>query len=366
VKRGGSTHGWNLPSMSTKPMPYCSAVIVAYRNGPELATCVVTVLDDPAVGEIIVVDNSPPNWDTALPDHPKVTVIAQPDNPGFAGGANIGADAAGGDVLVFLNPDVEVGLGALGKLRARLLENPGVAGPAIELMGSGGALEYGGTLDLFTMPRGITRSSFEHSAPLYVSGCCLATNRCVFDRVGGFDGRYFMFFEDIEYSWQCLRHGYVVDVVEDAVVHHSGGASTPGGYLRGGHIEVTAFRIALRERNSLAMVLACAPTAFLPLMLILSLFRSLVVAGAAAIIGRVDLTRSAIGGLMWNVRHLSGTLARRRSAPRSTASNGWSRIRWRCFAAEVVIRWGLPRMVDSAAMPSAEDRTWSPPAAVDD
>jgi len=343
--------------MSTEP--YCSVIVVAYRNGPELATCVATVLADPAVGEVIVVDNSPANWDSALPDHPKVTVIAQPNNPGFAGGANIGANAAGGDVLVFLNPDVEVELGALGKLRARLLQNPGVAGPAIELIGSGGALEYGATLDLFAMPRRLTRSSFEHCAPLYVSGCCLATNRWIFDRVGGFDVRYFMFCEDIEYSWQCLRHGYAVDVVVDAVVHHSGGASTPGGYLRDGRIQVSAFRIALRERNSTAMVIACAPTVFLPLMLILSVLRSVVVAGAAAIVCRTDLTRSVVGGLRWNVWHLSGTLARRRSAPRATAFNGWSRIRWRCFAAGAVI-------IGSTITPSTEERTRSLPADVND
>jgi GT2 family glycosyltransferase len=343
--------------MTTEPMLSCSAIIVAYRNGPELATCVAAALDDLAVGEIIVVNNSPPNWDTALPSHPKVTVIAQADNPGFAGGANIGAHVASGDVLIFLNPDVRVGLGALGKLRARLLENPGVAGPAIDSTGSGGGVEYGATIDLFAMPRGITRSSHKDLAPLYVPGCCLATNRWVFDRIGGFDARYFMFCEDVEYSWQCLRHGYAVAVVDDAVVHHEGGASTPGGYLRDGRTEVTAFRIGLRERNSIAMVLACAPTVFLPLMLILSVLRSLAVAGAAAMVGRADLARSVIEGLRWNVRHRRGTLARRRSAPSSTASNGWSRVRWRCFAAEIVIRWGLPVMIDSTIVPSAEDRT---------
>ena len=288
--------------------------------------------------------------------------MTQPENPGFAGGANIGASSAIGDVLVFLNPDTEVESGSLGKLRARLIDHPGVAGPAIV---SDESVDYGATLDVFAMPRGLHSPKHGHSSPMYAMGCCLATNHSVFDRMRGFDERYFMFCEDAEYSWQCLRHGYAVEIVSDARIYHKGGASTPGGYLRGGRIEVTAFRISLRERNSTAMVIACAPGFLLPIMLILSLVRSLAVGTTAAFIGRTDLASSVFKGMLWNLRQLSGTLERRRSAPMSTASNGWTRIRWRCFAIELVIRRGLPVMVDFVSSDSTEQPNWSPGEQID-
>jgi hypothetical protein len=252
---------------------------------------------------------------------------------------------AQGEILVFLNPDISLDDGAIGQLQLQLLKHPGVAGPVLK---SAGTTEHGATIDVFGMPRGIQCPGLGEPSPLYIMGCCLATNRRVFDRIGGFDARYFMFCEDVEYGWQCLRHGFAVSVVEGACAHHTGGGSTPGGYLREDKVEITAFRIGLRERNSVAMVLACASGARLPVMVALALVRNLTVAVVAALMGRLDVTRSIATGLIWNIHNLPGTLERRRSI-RGRASGGGSRIRWRCFALEILLRWGMPVMVDSCA-----------------
>ena len=58
-----------------------------------------------------------------------------------------------------------------------------------------------------------------------MSGACFLIRRDVFEEIGGFDERYFMFAEDMALCWQVREHGYRVAGVQDAVVTHIGGLS---------------------------------------------------------------------------------------------------------------------------------------------
>src|SRR5256885_15961389 len=94
-----------------------SVIVVAYRSGPPLLRC----LESLAPGrqgelEVIVVDNGsgPEVGDAAA--LPYVQVVASGRNLGYAGGSNLGAHAASGDVIVFLNPDTVAAPGAVRRL----------------------------------------------------------------------------------------------------------------------------------------------------------------------------------------------------------------------------------------------------------
>ena len=59
----------------------------------------------------------------------------------------------------------------------------------------------------------------------WVSGACFLIRRDVFESIGGFDERYFMFAEDMALCWQVREHGHAVAAVHDAAVTHIEGLS---------------------------------------------------------------------------------------------------------------------------------------------
>jgi GT2 family glycosyltransferase len=327
-----------------------SAVIVNYEGGDLLAECVGSLLGQDGLAEVIVVDNG--STDGSAEHAASVfsqVVLVRPDrNLGFAGGANAGARCAKGELLLFLNPDVVLADGCLNGL-AKLFDDPdvGVAGPSLRLARSR-ALEYGSTLDLFGQPVGLA----EPGEPLFVSGCALATWKSLFEELGGFDDRFFMFMEDVDYCWRALIAGWRIEVAEDALALHVGGAATPGGYERGGRIESSAFRIGLRERNTLTAMLKCYGSLGLALAVPAYVIQLLLTALAFALAGKQRIARDVIGGLVWNGRELGKTLALRRrvQARRSVPDlDVLKRLYPGSRKVELLFKKGFPSIVDDPA-----------------
>ena len=87
-----------------------SVIMVVYRTGPALMSSLQHVLDEALVDDFVIVDNGSPQDDEILlrsiaEREPKVQLIQGHGNVGFACGANMGAKAAKGRALVFLNPE---------------------------------------------------------------------------------------------------------------------------------------------------------------------------------------------------------------------------------------------------------------------
>jgi GT2 family glycosyltransferase len=135
---------------------------------------------------------------------------------------NLGARHAHGDLLLFLNDDVEVidpcwldelvqwaersDIGAVG---AKLLYPDGSiqhAGIVVGMEGHG-SHAFMGAREGYTGPFGSVEWYRDVSA---VTGACLMMRRSVFDQVGGFDERLWLVFNDIELGARVLAHGYRV------------------------------------------------------------------------------------------------------------------------------------------------------------
>jgi GT2 family glycosyltransferase len=328
--------------------PAVSAIIVSYNAGDDLGQCLDALGDQECAIEVIIVDNgsSDGSVDRARIDYPNVRVLSEGMNDGFAGGANRGAAVAKGGALLFLNPDVVLEPGCAETLVAALREHGGamVCGPVIVDV-SQQSEEYGLTIDYAGDPAALASPG----APLYVSGCALATSRETFTALGGFDASFFMFCEDLDFCWRALLQGSDVRAISDARIRHRGGGSTPGGHVNEGRIEVTAFRIALRERNTLATLVRCGPLAWITLVVPLRIARLLAIAIVAMAIGRRDLARALAAAMAWNIRRLPG-LVRERRAMGATRAMRWRVLRERVVrkvtSVEVLIRHGFPRFVD--------------------
>jgi GT2 family glycosyltransferase len=189
-----------------------SVIIVNWNAGPALEACLGSV--GPGDAEVIVVDNASTDGSAAAAraGFPGVRVLETGENPGFAAGANRGAAAARGDVLVFLNPDARLLDGALAALVDALLLVPGAGIAGGALVDERGRWQPAWArfapiphllLDT-TIGRLGSRMRRRPYAVDWVYGTFMAVRRDVFRQLGGFDARYFLYGEDLDL---CYRAG---------------------------------------------------------------------------------------------------------------------------------------------------------------
>jgi hypothetical protein len=192
-----------------------SVVIVNWNAGPALAACVDSVARDGSAREIVVVDNGSTDGSTAAAATAGVRVLATGANLGFAAGANHGAAAAGGDVLVFLNPDARVVPGAVAMLVDALARAPeaGIAGGG--LVDDAGrwqpaAARFGPVAHLLldtSAGRLPARWRRRPHRVDWVYGTFMAVRGDLFRALAGFDTRYFMYGEDMDLCFRAARRG---------------------------------------------------------------------------------------------------------------------------------------------------------------
>lgn len=214
------------------------AVIVSYRTGPALSSCLDSVAHAEGIEEIIVVDNGNSVVESEAIDafartSAKARVLRGQGNVGFAAGANLGARRARSETLLFLNPDVELSPDAISRLLNALQEAPPPAIVGGDLRDASGQPDRGARRERLTLWRAFVSftglSRFErslsalrdfnrHRDPMptkptpvgAVSGAILCMRRTDFEILGGFDERYFLHVEDIDLCRRAEAAGWRV------------------------------------------------------------------------------------------------------------------------------------------------------------
>jgi GT2 family glycosyltransferase len=205
-----------------------SLIIINYRTKEITAACLDSVFKNCRGDfEIIVVDNNSGDGSVSFLQEKfgaKIKIIANEENAGFGRANNQAAKIAQGDYLFFLNSDTLVEEDIFPLLKV-CFANPGagIAAPRLILPG-GSPQEYaGGRLpDFFSA---LTRRREKNPKLEWVSGAALAVRKDVFEKVGGFDENYFMYFEDIDLCWRIKLAGYEAVLADSAKVIHFGGKS---------------------------------------------------------------------------------------------------------------------------------------------
>lgn len=239
--------------------PPISVVVVNYNGEQHLEPCLEAVFaQSPAPAEVLVIDNASTDGAVArlAPRFPQATWMALERNDGPCPARNLGLERARHEWVLLLDNDAVLAPGALAALldaaRARpdvcLLQPRSVfADEPARVHYDGGLLHYAGVFSLRNFYTPLAEASGRGSieVPGAVSVALLA-RRDVLLRVGGFDSRFFILFEDLDLSLRLALAGERVLSVENAIVFHRGG--TAGISFRGG-ADYPDRRAFLHSRN---------------------------------------------------------------------------------------------------------------------
>lgn len=218
-----------------------TVIVVNYGSSGLLARNLVAVQDELPAAHIIVVDNF-----SSAPERAAVEslsrergwqLLSMRENRGFGGGVNAGALAAfnaGATDVLLLNPDATIDAASVAAL-AEAVWNAGgnaIASPVVKDID--GHVWFDGA-DLY-LSDGATRSSRRRefhpgeAVVEWISGACMWVPRKVWERSGGFDEDYFLYWEDVDFSRRAADAGAALLVVRGAeAIHDEGGTQRAGG-----------------------------------------------------------------------------------------------------------------------------------------
>ncbi|MCO5175829.1 MAG: glycosyltransferase family 2 protein [Thermomicrobiales bacterium] len=214
-----------------------TAIIVNYNGATYLDACISALEGtDARPTEIVVVDNA--STDDSLLElhaHPRVNVLSQPVNRGFAGGANAGLQIVETPYAVILNPDVEVAPTFGNALLRAFAEDArlGAAGALLTYPGTSTVQHAGGIVDrplLTTRHRhyqdDLSAIDNETVAVDFVTGGAMALRMEAVCQIGGFDEQFSpVYYEDVDLCYELRRVGWGVRFVPSIRAEHYEGAT---------------------------------------------------------------------------------------------------------------------------------------------
>lgn len=223
--------------------PKIYIILLNWNGFPDTLECLESLkkIDYPNF-EVIVVDNNSTGDDVNIikekfGDFVKELIVSK-DNLGFSGGNNLGIEYSlneGADFILLLNNDTIVEPDFLSKLLDVFInkDSVGISAPQInyyntpeivwtvggkisKLRGSGFAYSDKNESEIDKNEKFVT----------FASGCCLLIKREVFEKVGLFDEKFFLYVEDTDFCYRSHKAGYKIIVSPNSKIYHKVGRST--------------------------------------------------------------------------------------------------------------------------------------------
>ncbi|TBN06674.1 glycosyltransferase [Hyunsoonleella flava] len=220
------------------------AIVILNWNGKKLLEQFLpSVVKHSKDADIYVADNASTDDSVLfLKSHfPKVKIIKNSENGGFAKGYNDALKHVDTDIFCLLNSDIEVTKDWLVPVKQSFIDNPKIAivQPKILDFKRKDYFEYagaaGGFIDKFGYPycRGRIFNTVEKDngqyddiSPIFwASGACLFIRSNVYEELGGFDESFFAHMEEIDLCWRVKNKGYDIIYNSNSEVYHIGGAT---------------------------------------------------------------------------------------------------------------------------------------------
>ncbi len=219
-----------------------SAIVVCHNGGELLERCLASLWSAGGELEVFVVDNGSTDGSGELVERrfPDATVLHQASNLGFGAAVNLAAERARGEALLLLNQDAWLENGALERLSARLdadgkiglvaprLQYPDgtpqfVCSPARSLAGEALQRFLNGREGSRWVHGSVGKALARLAGPIWYTAACLLLRTEAFRTVGGFDERFFLYFEDVDLCLRLEGAGWRLTQEAGALVTHAGG-----------------------------------------------------------------------------------------------------------------------------------------------
>ena len=232
-------------------------VIVNWNSGAQLRECLqsfAAVADDDVAARVTVIDNASTDRSSeGLEASMPLAVVRNADNRGFGAACNQGAAGSEADFLLFLNPDTRLMPGSFAEpvryLRAHENERVGIVG--IQLVDADGRVArntaraptawsmVGNSVGFDRLaprlfpPHFVTEWAHDQTRTVdQVMGAFFLVRRSLFEVLGGFDERFFVYYEDLDFSVRARAQGWRSVYLSTAQAFHRGQGTTEGATAR--------------------------------------------------------------------------------------------------------------------------------------
>lgn len=227
--------------------------IVNYNTKEDLKRCIKSILQNPpnCDYQIVIVDNNSKDGSKSFIKklkQKKIKYILNKKNSGFGAACNQITQIHNSSYILFLNPDVEVSKNSIDKL-IKLLKNDEKIGTATgKLLYPNGSFQlscrkFPTILRVLFGRESILRKIFPNNTiskeylmsdvnydkiqfPDSVRGAVMLFKTEIFKKIGGFDEKFFLFFEDTDICLRLRKKGYEIVYLPEAVFYHELGGST--------------------------------------------------------------------------------------------------------------------------------------------
>jgi GT2 family glycosyltransferase len=226
-----------------------SIIIVCYKGWDRLINCLEALYSFTGINfssEVIVVDNK--SDDNRIYEiekqFSKFRFIHNQINGGFANGCNLSASNASGTFLLFLNPDTVASESEIEKLLKTAKQNPSFSILSCRQFNEKGkeSIASGPFPNLFNLtgfqrallkrltpdaiPKAIGSLTPEISFPDWISGSVVMIRRELFEKLGGFDEDFWMYFEDVDLCKRVHDDGGRIALCNNITIEHNHGGSS--------------------------------------------------------------------------------------------------------------------------------------------
>lgn len=225
-----------------------SIIIVNWNSGDMLSDCIESIRTFGGAGlkEVIVVDNASTDGSSDSIFFDKVKLIKNRENLGFAKACNVGFQLASGEYCLLLNPDTKIFEDTIDKAIEYLQKNK-----QVDILGCRHVDDQGATkVSCARFPRfstfmndiaGLSKiaprifhpatlmTDFDHKKSMEVDqviGAFMFMRKSIFDKYGYFDERFFVYFEELDFSYRVKKAGGKIFYNADFSIYHKVNGTT--------------------------------------------------------------------------------------------------------------------------------------------
>ena len=210
--------------MASKNNKTVTASIVSHGHGKLVSGLFEDLMRYPEVGKVMITQNVPEEIDYGINERLRFRVNKQP--MGYGANQNGAFRDSSAPFFCVLNPDIRFKKNPFPELLASF-NNPSVALVAPKIITPAGQVEdsarkFPTLRSLVSKAVGRNNGTYFklNSSPDWVGGMFMLFRSDVFREIGGFDEKFFLYYEDVDICWRLRQKGYEIKLVPSVEVIH--------------------------------------------------------------------------------------------------------------------------------------------------